>query len=76
MSTIKSSTKYTWKGGRSFGSTEDPWHINYSELGAPPFAQLSSKTSWLLFLSDFRNINKQLKIKPYKMPKINALLLK
>ena len=28
------------------------------------------------FLSGFRNLNKQLKRKPYPMPKINEILLK
>ena len=51
------------ENGRIFGSTEDPWNINYSELGSPPFAQLNPKINWVIFLSDFRNINKQLKNK-------------
>ena len=28
------------------------------------------------FISNFRNLNKQLKLKPYPMPNINEILLK
>ena len=34
------------------------------------------KTNQVRFLSDFRNLNKQLKRKPYPMSKINEMLLK
>ena len=30
----------------------------------------------VIFLSEFRNLNKQLKDKPYPIPKINEILLK
>ena len=46
---------------------------NDSEWVAPYFAQPTPKTNWVHFLSDFRNINKQLKRKPYPMPKINEI---
>ena len=46
-----------------------------SEWGSPSFAQPKSKSN-LVFLSDFSNLNKQLKRKPYPMPKINEILLK
>ena len=49
---------------------------NYSELGAPSFAQPKPKSNRVKFLSDFRNPNKQLKKKPYPMLKINEMLLK
>ena len=41
---------------------------NNSEYGDPSFAQPKPKTDRVRFLSDFRNINKQLKRKPYPMP--------
>ena len=47
-----------------------------SEWGDPYFAQPKLKSNRVRFLSDFRNINKQLSRKPYSMPKINKLLLK
>ena len=42
---------------------------NYSEWGSPYFAQPKLKSNRVRFLSDFRNLNKQLKRKPYPMPK-------
>ena len=47
-----------------------------SEWGAPSFAWHKSKSNQVRFLSDFRNMNKQLKRKPYPMPKINEMLFK
>ena len=47
---------------------------NESEQGAPSFEQ--PKPNWVRFISDFRNLNKQLKHKPYPTPKINEMLLK
>ena len=49
---------------------------NDSEWGAPYFPQPKLKKNKVRFLSDFRNLNKQLKHKTYKMPKINEMLLK
>ena len=49
---------------------------NCSEWGAPSFAQPKPKSNQVRFLSDFININKQLKQKPYDIPKINDMLLK
>ena len=49
---------------------------NGLELRSPSFAQPKLKSNQVLFLSDFRNINKQLKRKPYPVPKINDILLK
>ena len=49
---------------------------NYSELVAPSFAQPKTKSNRVNFLSDFSNLNKQLKQKPYPMPKINEILFK
>ena len=48
---------------------------NDSEWGAPPFARPKPKSNRVRFLSDFRNINKQLKRKLYTMPKTNEMLL-
>ena len=45
---------------------------NDSEWGAPYFAKPKPKSSRVLFLSDFRNLNKQLKRKPHPMNKINS----
>ena len=42
---------------------------------APSFAQPKPKPNWVSFLSDFSNLNKQLKQKPYPIPKINEMLL-
>ena len=53
-----------------------PEVANGSEWGAPSFAQLKPKSNLVRFLSDFRNLNKQLKQKLYPMPKINEVLLK
>ena len=50
--------------------------VNNSEWGAPSFAQPKPKSNWVHFLSDFRNLNKQLKQKPYPIPKINDMLFK
>ena len=47
---------------------------NDSEWGAPSFSQPKSKTNRIRFLSDFRNLNRQLKRKPYPMPKTWELI--
>ena len=49
---------------------------NDREWGAPYFAQLKPKSNWVRFLSDFRNLNTQLKRKPYPIPKINEMWFK
>ena len=49
---------------------------NDSEWGYPPFAQPKSKSYRVHFIRNFRNLNRQLKQKPYPMPKINEILLK
>ena len=49
---------------------------NYSEWVAPSFAQPKPKSNQVGLLSDFINLNKQLKRKPYPMPKTNEMLLK
>ena len=43
---------------------------NYSEWGEPSFSRPKAKTNQIIFLSDSRNLNRQLKRKPYPMPKI------
>ena len=48
---------------------------NYSEWGSPYFAQPKPKSNQVFFLSNFRNLNEQLKQKPYPMPNINEMLL-
>ena len=48
---------------------------NDSEWGVPSFAHPREKTNQIRFLSDFRNLNRQLKRKPYPMPKIREMLL-
>ena len=48
---------------------------NESEWGAPSFAQPKPKMNSLRFLSGFWNLNRQLKRKPYPMPKICEMLL-
>ena len=48
----------------------------YSEWEAPYFAQTKPKSNRVRFISDFRNLNKKLKRKPYAMPKINEMVLK
>ena len=50
--------------------------MNDSEWGGPSFAQPTPKSNWLIFISDFRNLNKQLKRKPYPMTKTNEMLFK
>ena len=49
---------------------------NDSEWISLPFAKPKPKSDRVLFLSNFRNLNKQLKRKLYTMPKINEMLLK
>ena len=49
---------------------------NDAEWGAPSFAQPKPKSHQIRFISDFRNLNKQLKQKPCPMPKTNEMLLK
>ena len=51
---------------------EDP---NNFELCATYFTQTESKTNRVRFLSDFRNLNRQLKRKLYPMQKIREILL-
>ena len=48
---------------------------NDSEWGAPYFAQSKPKRSSVIFLSEFRNLNRQLKRNPYPIPKIREMLL-
>ena len=48
---------------------------NASEWGAPYFAQPKPKTDRIRFLSDFWNLNRQLKHNPYLMTKIREMLL-
>ena len=48
---------------------------NDSKWGAPSFAQPKVKINHVIFLSDFRNLNRQFKRKPYPMPKIREILL-
>ena len=52
-----------------------PEEENDSEWGAPFFAQPKVKTNHVRFLSDLRHLNRQLKRKPYPMPKIREMLL-
>ena len=49
---------------------------NESEWGAPYFAQPNTKTDCIRLLSEFHNLNRQLKRKPYPMTKIRENLLK
>ena len=49
---------------------------NDSEWGALSFAQPKPKSKQVRFLSDFINLNQQLKQKPYPKSKINENLLK
>ena len=46
---------------------------NDSEWGAPSFAKPKPKSNRVHFLSYFRNLNKRLKRKPYRLPKINEM---
>ena len=48
---------------------------NDPEWGAPYFAQPKAKTNRVIFLSDFWNLNRQLKCKPYPRPKIREMLI-
>ena len=51
-------------------------HENDPEWGDSYFAQLKSKTNCVQFLSDLLNLNKQLKRKPYPMPKMREISFK
>ena len=44
--------------------------------GSPSFARSKTKQNQVRFISDFKNLIKQLKQKLYPMPKINEMLLK
>ena len=48
---------------------------NEPKWGATLFAQPKTKTNRVRFLSDFRNLNRQIKNKPYPTPKINEMIL-
>ena len=48
-----------------------PENSNESEQGDPYFTQPKPKTNHVHFISDFRNLNKELNHKPYPMHKIN-----
>ena len=48
---------------------------NGSEWGAPSFTQPEAKTDRVRFLSDFRNLSRKLKRKPYPMPEIREIIL-
>ena len=45
----------------------------HSKWGAQSFAQPKPESNQVVFLSEFRNINKQLKRTPYPMPKIKKI---
>ena len=49
---------------------------NDSEWLSPSFAQPKPKSNQIRFISDCRNLNKQLKQKQHPMPNINDMLLK
>ena len=49
---------------------------NDSEWVAPSFAKPKHKLNQVHFLSEFRNLNKQLKQKQFPMSKIKEMLLK
>ena len=49
---------------------------NDSEWVFPSFTQPKAKTNQVRLLSNFLNLNSQLKLKPYPMPKIREMLLK
>ena len=51
-------------------------HENDSKLGTPYIAEPKPKTNWVILLSDFRNLNRQLKYKPYTMLEIHEVLVK
>ena len=48
---------------------------NESEWVAPSCAHPKAKKNRTLFLSDFRNLNRQLKRKPHSMPNIREIIL-
>ena len=49
---------------------------NDSKWGDPYLTRPKPKTNRVHYLSEFRNLNKQLKRKTYPMPGINEMLLK
>ena len=49
---------------------------NDSQWGDPSFVKPKPNSNRVYFLSDLRNINRQLKHKPYPIPNINEILLK
>ena len=51
-----------------------PGVVNNSQRGAPYFSQPKPKSNQVCFLSDFRNLNRQLERKPYLLPKTNEML--
>ena len=49
---------------------------NEPKWGAPSFDQPKAKMNLIILLSDFRNLDRQLKLNLYPMPKIREMLLK
>ena len=58
-----------------FVRLEVPEEENDSEWGAPSFDQPKAKTNRVRFLSEFWNLNRKFKCKPYPMPKKREMLL-
>ena len=50
-------------------------HTNEYEQGDPYFAQPKPQKNWAQFLRNLRHLNRQLKRKPYPIPKVCEMLL-
>ena len=59
-----------------YSYSRHPQRGDDSKLGAPYFYQQKSKTNQVIFLSDFINLNRQLKHNPCTVPKIIIIILK
>ena len=75
LSSTKGARGHVQKGSRKTSKIRFLEEANDSEWGAPSFAQPKPKTNCVRFLSDFWNLNRQLRCKPYSMPKIREMLL-
>ena len=64
------------KGGYTFIPTVITWTSEWSEWRSPYFVKPKTKSNRVHFINDFRNINKQLKQKPYPILKKKEMILK
>ena len=62
--------------GWTFSHIMSPWTRKLLRMGSPILCITKPKSNQVHFLSESRNLNKQLKQKQYPMPKISEMLFK